>query len=1319
MTHTTTYTYGQGTNTNADLANDLLTITSPNGQPGGPDAGAKTVNAYDNLGRVTSQTDPMKFTTTFNYCVNAAAGNCMDPATGTGYVTITDPDQNKTVYDYTQGTLAAETHLAAGAVSSEQDYNPITWIGSQNGGTLLDTSITDGDGNTTSFTYDSAGDLTSTISPGAAGAVATSMSYASTGDNYCDGSAAESSASTCAQNNGPTPVAPGGTITPPSGAPPVGLTYALYDTNGNELYSTTGIYAPGGSTASYVRTTYQLFNANSVSLNGTTVSCAVKAPSPSLPCATINANGIITQLGYDSAGEVASSTTPDGNGTEQAVTTYTYNLDGEQTSLTNPDGNLPSANAGNYTTVTAYNADGHTISVTQAGGSGATVTPRTTTYGYDANNNPTTVTDARNYTTTTAYNADNKTTLVTDPDGNTTLTCYDGDGRQAQFVPPVGVAAGKLTPALCPSSYPAGYSDRLAADATVTMYNASSELLQQTTPGPSGQTGYETTTYAYDGNGNLIKMVAPPAVDGGPAITTVSSYDSNGKLTARTIGYGSPAESTTAYCYDPAGDRTAVVAPDGNTAGLGRCETASPWVIDSNANPVQASYQTTYQYDSVGDAVSTTTPATAAAPNGATTSSSYDPAGNMVSSTDPNGVTTTNVYSPTDLLTSASFSGSAAHQVTYAYDANGAKTGMTDATGTSSYSYDSFGELTSATGGSQKITSYAYDSDGNVTGTTYPLPTGVTWASSDTVGYGYDNADRLTSVTDFSGGKIAIADTPDGLPAARTLGSSGDTITSVYDNTDKPASISLGNSSSTLQSFTNSNAPSGGTLTESDSTPSSTSAVNYSYDGQNRVTSMTPDEGSTTNYGFDASGNLTTLPNGAASTYDHAAELTSATLAGTATTYAYDADGSRLAASQAGGTVAAATWNGAGQLTAYQDGAAAMSAATYDGAGLRTSATITPSGGSAVTENYIWSGSDLLMDSGNAYIYVGGTAPAEQVNLSTGAVTYLLVDSLGSVRGTINSSGALTATTAYDAWGNPQSAGGLTVQTPFGYAGSYTDSDGLLYLINRYYDPATGQFTSVDPLLGQTQQPYAYTGGNPVNQTDPSGLCTPGPGRPCPGSPPASGSSASGRSSGPKVSVQVAPGGMSGLKKNMQHYYAVLYASADIAVMLKIFGYSGQQVLTGMKLEMVIPGGNKKFNGNDGRADITWTFGGLTLVWEVKSASLKYQASFEAMWYVECLQKHHIQATEGFDLRGPIVAPNFQGGFLEIYSFPLGIDSGGIVYTPISPPVVRQPVRQPVRVPDPQPNEAPNPALVLSLPLIVIIGLVILLIFPKPLPGPV
>ncbi|MGH9045300.1 MAG: RHS repeat-associated core domain-containing protein [Acidimicrobiales bacterium] len=43
--------------------------------------------------------------------------------------------------------------------------------------------------------------------------------------------------------------------------------------------------------------------------------------------------------------------------------------------------------------------------------------------------------------------------------------------------------------------------------------------------------------------------------------------------------------------------------------------------------------------------------------------------------------------------------------------------------------------------------------------------------------------------------------------------------------------------------------------------------------------------------------------------------------------------------------------------------------------------------------------------------------------------------------------------------------------------------------IDRYYDPSTEQFVSVDPLVAVTQAPYYYVEDDPVNESDPNGLC--------------------------------------------------------------------------------------------------------------------------------------------------------------------------------------------------------------------------------------
>jgi len=42
--------------------------------------------------------------------------------------------------------------------------------------------------------------------------------------------------------------------------------------------------------------------------------------------------------------------------------------------------------------------------------------------------------------------------------------------------------------------------------------------------------------------------------------------------------------------------------------------------------------------------------------------------------------------------------------------------------------------------------------------------------------------------------------------------------------------------------------------------------------------------------------------------------------------------------------------------------------------------------------------------------------------------------------------------------------------------------------VGRYYDPATGQFLSVDPGYEQTEQAYIYVGDDPVSLKNSSGL---------------------------------------------------------------------------------------------------------------------------------------------------------------------------------------------------------------------------------------
>ena len=113
-------------------------------------------------------------------------------------------------------------------------------------------------------------------------------------------------------------------------------------------------------------------------------------------------------------------------------------------------------------------------------------------------------------------------------------------------------------------------------------------------------------------------------------------------------------------------------------------------------------------------------------------------------------------------------------------------------------------------------------------------------------------------------------------------------------------------------------------------------------------------------------------------------------------------------------------------------------------------------------------------------------------------VLYYHQDQLGTTRAITDNSGTLVATVNYDPYGQPVACTITRSSAPcsgyqstyrLGYAGAYTDPESdLLYLVNRYYDPATGQFLTRDPLDALTQSAYGYVNNNPLNDSDPSGL---------------------------------------------------------------------------------------------------------------------------------------------------------------------------------------------------------------------------------------
>jgi RHS repeat-associated protein len=106
----------------------------------------------------------------------------------------------------------------------------------------------------------------------------------------------------------------------------------------------------------------------------------------------------------------------------------------------------------------------------------------------------------------------------------------------------------------------------------------------------------------------------------------------------------------------------------------------------------------------------------------------------------------------------------------------------------------------------------------------------------------------------------------------------------------------------------------------------------------------------------------------------------------------------------------------------------------------------------------------------------------------TSARHWLHADERGSVIALSNDAGNLTNVNTYDEHGIPGAANAGRFQ----YTGQAWLGDlGMYYYRNRIYSPTLGRFLQTDPIgFGGGMNIYAYVFNNPVNRTDPSGLCT-------------------------------------------------------------------------------------------------------------------------------------------------------------------------------------------------------------------------------------
>jgi RHS repeat-associated protein len=111
---------------------------------------------------------------------------------------------------------------------------------------------------------------------------------------------------------------------------------------------------------------------------------------------------------------------------------------------------------------------------------------------------------------------------------------------------------------------------------------------------------------------------------------------------------------------------------------------------------------------------------------------------------------------------------------------------------------------------------------------------------------------------------------------------------------------------------------------------------------------------------------------------------------------------------------------------------------------------------------------------------------------SANSMIYFVYDGHGSARALTDTTGAVTDTYDYDAFGNLTHSTGTTYNNYLFAAEQFDPDLHLYYNRARYLNTSTGRFWSMDTFDGDPQSPtslhkYLYAGADPVNRHDPSG----------------------------------------------------------------------------------------------------------------------------------------------------------------------------------------------------------------------------------------
>jgi len=569
--------------------------------------------------------------------------------------------------------------------------------------------------------------------------------------------------------------------------------------------------------------------------------------------------------------------------------------------------------------------------------------------------------------------------------------------------------------------------------------------------------------YAADTTNNRIQEWAPAAR------TTKYTYDAAGNLETET----DPNNHTTTYHYNEDNELTKTTLPNGTTTTT---EYDQAGQVDGETDGNE--HTTIYVRNKLEEVIETIDPLKRA------TTKTYDLAGNLKTVTDPEKRATTYTYNPDNQLTEVTYSDKETPAVKYEYSADGLRTAMTDGTGTTTYKYDQLDRLTETKDGNGDKVSYGYNLADEQTTINYPNGSEVTRK--------FDGDGRLKSVEDWLGHTTTFSYTLDSNLEATTYPTeTPDTDQYTYNNADQMTAIKFTKGSEALATLAYNRDPDAQVTATANTGLPGEANTTYRYDENSRLTNEGSNE-----YKYDAANNPEKTP-ASTNTYNAADELET----GTGTTYRYNEEGERTQSTNTEERETKYSYDQAGNLTEAErhknhETSSPTDTFTYNGVGLLTSQTHK---GATLGNTYYdtWDTSEglplILNDGTSSYIYGPADLPIEQINNTTGTVTYLHHDQAGSTRLITGSAGTVEGAYTFDAYGNQTGHTG-TATTPLGYDGQYSSADtGLIYMRARTYDPSTAQFLSRDPLAAYTSAPYSYADDAPTTGGDPTGLCNSNP----------------------------------------------------------------------------------------------------------------------------------------------------------------------------------------------------------------------------------